>query len=107
MNEYPLENEPGHENDNVLLKLKYNKLVEYYKFSYSVINQLNDKNLKFKNEMTIYFIKNYDWYYNRLLEISKQYNNQLIISPEPFLRMKEIINCDLLIKKLKEIRESI
>jgi ubiquitin-conjugating enzyme E2 Z len=107
MTERPLENEPGHENDTIDNKLKYNKLVEYYKFSYSVINQLNNKNIKFKDEMICYFIKNYDWYYNKLLEISKHSDNQLIISPAPFSKMREIIKCNFLIKKLKEIQESI
>lgn len=110
LNKYPLQNEPGYENDTNNLTPDYNKFIEYKNIEISVIRTLNDYHklpkslhLPIKNE----FFKNIEYYTNYIKSIQNK-DGEVVscryASSSVKLDPKNLYhNLETLIKKIKLI----
>ena len=85
LNEYPLQNEPGFENDKGLRSSQYNEVIQHENFRFSVYELLKNPPVsfeKFKPIMDNYFIQNFEWYMEKLKNLNETFKNkQYFISP--------------------------
>lgn len=91
LNEYPLRNEPGFENETDSRCITYNDLITYETSRVAVYNMLCNIPNTFESFLVIiknYFIENIDWYINHLDLLSKKYEGKIINSPIYNMRNK-------------------
>ena len=89
--EHPYLLEPGHENDDINISNKFNKIINYENINFSVINQINNiQNDYFKQIMHNHLKNNYQYFID-LCNKHKIDDKKLVISPKPFNYMK--LNC--------------
>ena len=84
MNEEPLCNEPGYENANENILLKYRLFIEYANFEVAVIKMLQKPPIEFeifREEIEKYFIDNYHNYVKRFKELNEKLNSKSNLFP--------------------------
>ena len=112
LNEYPLQNEPGFENENMNKLVDYNNIITYATMKISVIEFVNNlishpdilkpEHLAFKDVVIDYFNKNIEWYKNLLNENKVIYNEKPILN-SPCYNMSIKMDYDFLIQRFNEI----
>ena len=106
MNEYPLRNEPGFENETEERCNIYNNIIQYYTFEVAIRNVLIDIPLSFESFnpiITEYFMNNYDKYMNKIIDLSVLHNKKRYKSP--IYNMEVICNYKYIIEELKHFKE--
>lgn len=87
LNEYPIQNEPGYENDSGPISMEYNNILKYHNILDSVCNTI-DKipyNFKIFNDIIIKeFLTNYNYYINTINENIKLDNKKYFFKTYAF-----------------------
>ena len=93
MNEHPIQNEPGWENETSTKSKEYNNVIGYHNIETSVINNLSKELYEydvFKDIMISYFVKNIEQYYKIIVSNSKLQGKKL----KSGIYSMRIDNCD-------------
>ena len=102
LNEYSLKNEPGLEDSSVEDIEKYNEIIRWYNYSFSILDVINvlDENYKyFIPIMNKLFIEKYDMFMKRFIEFSK---HKLIYMECKYFNLSATPDYKLLQKKYTE-----
>ena len=83
LNENPIQNEPGYENEVGSKSKNYNKLIEYYNIKVATIDMIKKPPYgyeDFKETMNKHFLENIE-FYKKYIEKNKKNNNNVVHSP--------------------------
>lgn len=85
LNEFPLQNEPGFENDKGLKSIYYNEVIQHETLNFTVFKLLKEPPRNFNEFLPIiedYFINNFEWYIEKLKNLNETYKKkQYFVSP--------------------------
>ena len=104
LDDEPIRNEPGHQNDKSASSTNYTKVVRFRAYRAGVYQMLtrNDLPERFRKIITESFIKNFDWYIKRFKEYSVD-DNKTIAS----FHGSETICYQGLIDKITQIKQKL
>jgi ubiquitin-conjugating enzyme E2 Z len=95
MSDMPYRNEPGHDKDSDILCHQYNDCVNYHNYRVAIVEMLKNPPELYKQFLPIMeklFVKNYEKYMKRLLELKGKMQGKHVTAPNPFSNMSA--NCD-------------
>lgn len=103
LNEYPLRNEPGFENELDSKCKMYNEILKYETFRVAILNILKNIPNTFESFLSIindYFLDNINWYNDKLELLINEYDKKLLYSP--IYNMRVVANFKYIKKNLLE-----